>query len=94
MGFLEVLRERAESGGGLVKRRFKRLESKLAKLSPAKRAKAEERLDAFARTWVEKHTKVKVTAWGEVKDRDWSGFFDNLLKFLTAILPLILPFLI
>lgn len=49
---------------------------------------------------LENHARVELgigededVDWTAPNGRDWSSFFDALIKFLTALLPLIAPFI-
>ncbi len=49
---------------------------------------------------LENHARVELgigedeeVDWSKPMGRDWSTFFDSLIKFLTALLPLIAPFI-
>lgn len=92
MTFLEALREQVEVRKS---RRGKWLLRRLERMRPARRARVEAKLEARAREYLsEKHRyTVGAAGWSAVGERDWDKFFDSLLKFLAALLPILLLFL-
>lgn len=70
-------------------RRAKRLLDLINGPKTKRRQRVLDRLEAFARKDLELKG-VQFADWSEVSERDWNSFFDSLLKFIMAILPLIL----
>ena len=92
MTFLEALREQVEVRKS---RRGRWLLRRLERMRPARRERIVTKLEARAREYLsEKHRfTVGSSGWGAVGERDWDKFFDGLLKFLAALLPILLMFL-
>lgn len=85
--FEDILKEQ------IVKRKKTRKAKRLLELingpKTKRRQRVLDRLEALARKDMELNG-VQFNEWSEVSERDWNSFFDSLLKFITAILPLIL----
>ena len=61
-----------------------------------RRTKILDRLERHARVFLKDHgykNVEEINDWSGLSDKDWDKFFDSLLKFLTAILPILLAFL-
>lgn len=85
--FEDVLKEQ------IVKRKKTRKAKRLLDLidgpKTKRRQRVLDRLEAFARKDLELKG-VQFEDWSDVSERDWDKFFESLLKFIMAILPLIL----
>lgn len=92
--FEEVLREQLRLRGDRRGRRERRILRLLDSPPSRWRTRAIARLERHARVHLEGEGYAVGSDWGALADRDWAGFFEGLLAFLSAILPMILPFLL
>lgn len=87
--FVDVLKEQIEKNKKTI--RAKRLLAIINGPRNKRRERVLNRLEDHAKTYM-RGVGVEVdNDWSTVGERDWKSFFDGLLKFLLAILPLILP---
>lgn len=90
MTFAEALKRQMISRKkitGKAKRLFEILNDKPSK----RRTRILNRLEAHAKIQLEDHDIDIVDGdWSEIEEKDWTAFFDGLLKLLLAILPMIL----
>lgn len=77
-GFIAALEARVEKRKHLS---GKRILKRIKALPESK----QEKVDRLASVMFD------VDDWSAATERDWAGFFDSVLKFLLALLPLILP---
>ncbi len=88
--FENVLREQCQARGGPRAKRVLRVLDR--KFLPGRRAKLLRKWEAEARDHLAANGLKVGADWGSVKERDWDAFFDKLLEFLLAILPIIMQF--
>lgn len=89
--FAEVLQQKIEENKG--KGRFQRLYRLLTEKNSKRKERLLKRLEDHARLHLANEGIEVEDDWSAIEQRDWSTFFQSLLKFLTALIPLIMPFL-
>lgn len=92
MTFEEVVKQQIEQRK--AKARFPRLWKFLNGKKTARKTKVLARLEQHARLHLVDEGITVGDDWSVVKERDWASFFDNLITFLSKLLPLILPLFI
>lgn len=87
MDFLTALRERTEATGS---KRGKRLLARIEDMNPRRKRRVVARLEEHARVHLQDEGVTVGDDWGQVGEKDWSKFFEQLLEFLTKLLPILL----
>lgn len=98
MTFADALKEQIEKRKAT--RRSKRLLEVINDKPSNRRTRILERLERHAKLFLRDNGHVQFSnvenvgdEWDGIKEKDWDKFFEKLLKFLTAILPLLLMFI-